>query len=123
MSDLLRTLSGRSSDADLNNVETDVEFEDEAEEQGGLFNWSALAFWRRHRHGAAVPFPGARRHGIYAVTPMSLREAQVAADYIKNGVAVFVNLQHIDRKHAQRIVDVLSGVCYAIDGTSMRVGD
>lgn len=82
--------------------------------------WQRLRFWGR---GQAVPFPGAKRGGIYLLIFSSLHDAQEAADLIKSGVAVVANLQNMDRKQAQRIVDVLSGVCYALDGTFMRFGD
>lgn len=82
--------------------------------------WQRFRFWGK---GHAVPFPGAKRGGIYLLIFSSLHDAQEAADLIKSGVAVVANLQNMDRKQAQRIVDVLSGVCYALDGTFMRFGD
>lgn len=99
--------------------EDQEEFEGETEGKRASW-WRRLKFWGR---GNVVPFPGMKRGGIYLLIVTSLHDAQEAADLIKNGVAVVANLQNIDRRQAQRIVDVLSGVCYALDGTFMRFGD
>jgi len=64
-----------------------------------------------------------RTKSLCTISPQTLDDAYKAAQHIKAGSAVFVNLQEIDRASGQRIVDVLSGVCNGVDGTTMRVGD
>lgn len=98
----------------------DSEVEGEVGEARGASWFKRLAWWRK---GDIIPFSGARRGGVHLIIMTELKQAQEAADLIKSGVAVVANLQLIDKKVAQRIVDVLSGVCYALDGTFMRFGD
>lgn len=64
----------------------------------------------------------AREKNIYTIKPKRLDEATVAADCIKTGSAVIVNLEAVDRVTAIRIVDFMSGVCYGIDGNDGQPG-
>jgi FtsZ-interacting cell division protein YlmF len=64
----------------------------------------------------------AREKNIYTIKPKRLDEATVAADCLKTGSAVIVNLEAVDRVTAVRIVDFMSGVCYGIDGAQGQPG-
>jgi cell division inhibitor SepF len=50
-------------------------------------------------------------------------DAKVAADGFKNGEQQIVNLERATPQMAERIIDFLNGVCYALDGTVERVGE
>lgn len=50
-------------------------------------------------------------------------DAKLAADGLKGGEHQIVNLERATPQMAERIIDFLNGVCYAIDGTVERVGD
>ncbi len=50
-------------------------------------------------------------------------DAKVAADGLKNGDQQIVNLEKATAQMAERIIDFLNGVCYALDGTVERVGE
>lgn len=76
--------------------------------------------WQKRRRFLKV-FP--RRERLYSMTPTELEEAQIAGDRLKDGVPVFLNLQDVDSREGQRIVDMLSGVCFALDGEFWQVGD
>lgn len=54
--------------------------------------------------------------------PRVFAEAQDIADHIKSRRAVVVNLQRIDKAHARRIIDFLSGTVYALGGEIQKVG-
>jgi FtsZ-interacting cell division protein YlmF len=56
-----------------------------------------------------------REKNIYTIKPKSQDDATIAADCLKAGDAVIVNLQDVDRVNAVRIVDFMSGVCYGRD--------
>ncbi|GBC99168.1 Cell division protein SepF [bacterium HR17] len=95
-------------------------FGDEVEEAGdpdGVAEASAregvLAKWRVVR---------GKRSSVFGIAPRKLDDAVKAADKLMEGRAVFVNLQHIDAAKAQRIVDILAGVTYALRGTCFQVG-
>ncbi len=50
-------------------------------------------------------------------------DAKVAADGLKGGEQQVVNLEKATPQMAERIIDFLNGVCYALDGTVERVGE
>lgn len=66
-----------------------------------------------------------REKNIYTIKPKSQDDATIAADCLKAGDAVIVNLQDVDNVNAVRIVDFMSGVCYGLDsrGHAMKLGD
>ncbi|HEX8551246.1 MAG TPA: cell division protein SepF [Abditibacteriaceae bacterium] len=66
-----------------------------------------------------------REKNIYTIKPKSQDDATIAADYLKSGDAVIVNLEDVDRVNAVRIVDFMSGVCYGLEarGHAMKLGD
>ena len=67
----------------------------------------------------------AREKNIYTLKPKSMDEASLAADYLKTGCAVVVNLEEVERFVAIRIIDFMSGVCYGLEhqGHAMKLGD
>lgn len=78
------------------------------------------------RLNAPVPLPvRGREKNIYTLKPKSQDEASIAADYLKTGSAVVLNLDDLDRMIAVRIIDFMSGVCYGLDnqGHAMKLGD
>jgi cell division inhibitor SepF len=50
-------------------------------------------------------------------------DAKLAADGLKSGEQQIVNLERATPQMAERIIDFLNGVCYALDGTVERVGE
>lgn len=50
-------------------------------------------------------------------------DARLAADGLKMGEQQIVNLEKASPQMGERIIDFLSGVCYALDGTVERIGD
>lgn len=67
----------------------------------------------------------ARDKNIYTLKPKTMDEASLAADYLKTGCAVVVNLEEVERMVAVRIIDFMSGVCYGLEdqGHAMKLGD
>jgi len=72
----------------------------------------------------AMPLRG-REKNVYTLKPKSMDEASVAADYLKTGCAVILNLDDLHRGEALRLVDFMSGVCYGLDnqGHAMKLGE
>ena len=50
-------------------------------------------------------------------------DAKMAADGLKGGEYQIVNLERATPQMAERIIDFLNGVCYALDGTVERIGE
>ena len=78
-----------------------------------------------HRLRSVAPALRTREKNIYTLKPKSQDEATIAADYLKTGSAVVVNLDAVDRTVAIRIVDFMSGVCYGLEGQghAMKLGE
>ena len=60
--------------------------------------------------------PGAINMQIVISTPADIDAASAVCDLLKQQKTVIVNMEGIDMKEAQRIMDFLSGVTYAING-------
>ncbi len=54
--------------------------------------------------------------------PRSFGEAEMVGSRLKEGRAVVVNLHKLDREYAQRTIDFLSGVVFALDGNVQKIG-
>lgn len=54
--------------------------------------------------------------------PRSFGEAEEVGQRLKEGRAVVVNLHKLDRDYAQRSIDFLTGVVFALDGKIQKVG-
>ncbi len=67
----------------------------------------------------------AHEKNIYTLRPKTQEDAAIAADALKAGDAVIINLEELDRSKAVRIIDFMSGVCYGLEGQghAMKLGD
>ena len=54
--------------------------------------------------------------------PRAYSESQQIADHLKNRNSVVVNLKRVTSDQAKRIIDLLSGVIYAIGGSMQKIG-
>lgn len=82
-----------------------------------------------------VPMPEARRRaairldmarGVRVAVRLNatvFNDARVAADGLKSGQQQIVNLERAEPRMAERILDFLSGVTYALDGNVERIGE
>lgn len=89
---------------------------------GGSFSGGSGV--RRLRSVAPSPLR-AREKNIYTLRPKSQEDAAIAADALKAGDAVIINLEEVERAKAVRIIDFMSGVCYGLEGQghAMKLGD
>jgi len=70
-----------------------------------------------------VPIARRIRHTEISIySPATFDEARIAADNLKEGRAVVLNLSRIDVENGKRIVDFLSGILYALEGSSKKSG-
>lgn len=54
--------------------------------------------------------------------PRSFDEAEEVARHLKERRAAVVNLHRLQREFAQRTIDFLTGVVFALDGTIQKIG-
>jgi len=59
---------------------------------------------------------------IVRARPRTMDDGSQIADKIKQRLVVAVNLEELDETVARRIVDFLSGVTYALDGSMKKIG-
>lgn len=79
----------------------------------------------RRLRPVSMPLRASREKNIYTLKPKSLDESSVAADYLKTGCAVVINLEEVEQSIAIRIIDFMSGVCYGLEsqGHAMKLGE
>lgn len=63
-----------------------------------------------------------RQVHVIVVEPKSFDEVQGITDNLKNRCPVIVNLEQAEPDLAKRIVDFVSGSCYALNGSLQKVG-
>lgn len=60
---------------------------------------------------------------VAIIVPESYEDAQEICDNIKENRAVVVNLENVEYEISQRIVDFLSGSCYALNGSIQKISN
>jgi cell division inhibitor SepF len=65
--------------------------------------------------------PSAAPGRPYTVRPRSFNQAQEVADRFKEGQAVIVNLEGVERDVSRRLIDFASGLCYGLGGSMEKV--
>lgn len=76
----------------------------------------------RGKKGNLFSLPTQRNVKVVALEPNRFDDVQMIADNLKNRRAVIVNLEKADKDLGRRVVDFISGVTYALNGTIARVG-
>lgn len=77
---------------------------------------------RRVTGGSSVrAVPSSTPGRPYTVRPRSFNQAQEVADRFKEGQAVIVNLEGVDREVSRRLIDFASGLCYGLGGSMEKV--
>ncbi len=71
---------------------------------------------------AVNPAPAAASASIALFEPSAFDEATAIADALKKGSVATVNLHRLSKEYAQRTIDFLTGVVYAMDGRIEKVG-
>ena len=60
---------------------------------------------------------------VALIIPEDYEDAKEICDSVKENKAVIVNLEKVENGLAQQIVDFLSGVCYALDGSLQKISN
>lgn len=72
-----------------------------------------------------IPFNTIQEEGetVKVIKPQAFKEAQIVADYLKDGKTIVVNLEGIEISQAQRIIDFIGGSSYAVDGSLKAISN
>ena len=68
-----------------------------------------------------VPLNSAKGNKVFVIKPQELSESQSIIDFLKEDKVIVINMDGLYIDFAQRIIDFISGACYAIDGTIQPV--
>ena len=63
----------------------------------------------------------ANKQEVVLFRPGSFNDTSKAADDLRNRKAVIVNMENVDKAMARRVVDLLSGCVYALDGDVKKI--
>ena len=75
-----------------------------------------------NRSGAKlVPLNSSKGNKVFVIKPQEISESQSIIDFLKEDKVIVINMDGLDIDFAQRIIDFISGACYAIDGTIQPV--
>ena len=75
----------------------------------------------RRQASNIVNLPASATNKMIVYRPVSYEDTQNIIDNLKNRKPVIVNMEQIEVETAQRILDFMSGACYAVDGRVYKV--
>lgn len=74
--------------------------------------------------GKIVPMKSAASRGeVCVLRPTAFEDSREISDVLLSGRAAVINLEGIDLKLAQRIIDFISGSCYAMAGNIEKISN
>lgn len=98
----------------LNPIEDDEYIEFDGEEV------ESLSSYENPKTNARVSIPNDAQMVLFE--PRSFEEADEVARYLTDGRAAVVNLHRLQRDYAQRTIDFLTGVVFALNGSIQKIG-
>lgn len=123
MADLFNRLFSR-----LGSYNEDFDYEEESEQDTYIENKSEPvedykpAPSRRQTAGKVVDIkPHPANQSVVIMQPSDIEAAQQACDHIRAGKTVICNIEKVDPRVAQRVIDFITGSAYALDGKVMPV--
>lgn len=75
----------------------------------------------RRQQGKVVDIKTSGQQQVVIMQPADIEAAQQACDHIRAGKTVICNIEKVDTKVAQRVIDFITGAAYALDGKVMPV--
>ncbi len=127
-------------DEEYDEVEQGYDEEDDEEEENGEEpqpKKPMLSFRHRRKEleeetvetpeteNRVIPFHGKQEEGdsVKVIKPQEFNEAQLVAEYLKDGKTIVVNLEGIEISQAQRIIDFIGGASFAVDGSLKAISN
>ncbi len=123
MADIINKLFNR-----LGNFHDEIDFEDDYEsdefeefEPEEILDEPRHSPFRRPQSSKVVDFKPGGGQQVVIMQPSDIESAQQACDHIKAGKTVICNIEKVESKVAQRVIDFITGAAYALDGKVMPV--
>ena len=73
--------------------------------------------------GQVLKMSAGPKQEVVLFRPTNFNETSKAADHLKNNKAVVLNLEGVDKAMSRRVVDILSGTVYALDGDVTKIAN
>ena len=116
---------------------SEEEYDDYLEEEGKTSKKPIFSFGRKGKNeeevedfdektdNTVIPFHGKQEEGetVRVIKPQEFNEAQIVADFLKEGKTIVVNLEGIEISQAQRIIDFIGGASFAVDGSLKAISN
>lgn len=122
MADLFNKLFNR-----LGSYNEDADFDDDFEQdtyvetQADPAEESRNSLFRRQPSKVVDIKPHTTNQSVVIMQPADIEAAQQACDHIRAGKTVICNIEKVDPRVAQRVIDFITGSAYALDGKVMPV--
>ncbi len=100
--------------------ETDELQEETGEETSRAPNY-LQSFTKKTQQNKVVNIHSNNQFKVVIMQPETFDDARDVCDHLKNKKPVIVNLEHLTKETAQRVIDFLSGSVYAVDGEIQKV--
>lgn len=124
-------------DDEYDEITDEYEEEEEEQEKTGSPKKSVLSFRRKKKEmeedvepeenteSRVIPFYAKKEEGdiVKVIKPQEFNEAQIVADFLKEGKTIVVNLEGIEISQAQRIIDFIGGASFAVDGSLKAISN
>lgn len=109
------------NDADDETEPFDEEYNEVTEEEG----YDEEEMEDEDSQSRVIPFHGKEEEGesVKVIRPQTFNEAQIVADFLKEGKTIVVNLEGIEIGQAQRIIDFIGGASFAVDGSLKAISN
>ena len=73
--------------------------------------------------GRVIQFHGEEGESVKVIRAQTFNEAQIVAEFLKEGKTIVVNLEGIEIGKAQRIIDFIGGASFAVDGSLKAISN
>ena len=135
LSNLMTKMNLNRDDEDDYDLDNDYDFEDDYEEEEDESPKRTSFFSRRSNEEEEDSEPKLRLFGkpkssvserkasmeVTMIKPNSMGDATEICDFLLSGRAVVLNMEGLHTEVAQRIIDILSGTAYAINGNLQKI--
>lgn len=123
MADLLNRLFNRlgsfRDETDYDDEYEQAEYEEQEPVEAAAEEPRPGPFRRQNKVVDFKPAPGQQQ--VVIMQPSDIEAAQQACNHIRAGKTVICNIEKVDPKVAQRVIDFITGAAFALDGKVMPV--
>ena len=125
-------LNAFSLDEDEDFDDFDDDFDDEPEEGGGLFKKKQKSQPEDDepkpsrsvsKKTTPISSRSASQQEVCVIKPSSIDDSREISETLLSGKAVIINFEGLHVEISQRVMDFVSGTCYAIDGNLQKISN